>query len=205
MSSALKSADPMHAVRLPPAIPDVPIYRFTPDQYHQLVDAGILEEDAQVELLEGWIVPKTTKNPPHDSALRNLLHLLQGLLTSKWDIHSQSVLAIGPSEPEPDLLIVRHDPNNYADRHPSPRDARLVIEVAERSLSRDRSKKQKIYGAAGIPEYWIVNLIDRIIEVYTEPTSSGYGRRADYSAEKGVPLNLAGKRIGEIAVGDVLP
>ena len=186
-------------------IPDVPTYRFTAEQYHQLIDAGILDEDAQVELLEGWIVPKMTKNPPHDSALRNLMYLLQKLITSEWDIHSQSVLALGPSEPEPDLLIVRHDPNNYADRHPTPQDAGLVVEVAERSLSRDRSKKQKIYASAGIPEYWIVNLIDQAIEVYTEPTSSGFARRVNYSAEETVLLTLDGKRIGAIGVNDVLP
>lgn len=205
MSSAIETAKPEEAELLAPAITDLPTYRFTAEQYEQLIEAGILEEDAQVELLEGWIVPKITKNPPHDSALRNILRLLQQLVTDEWDIHSQSVLIAGASRPEPDVLIVRHDPNNYADRHPIPQEAALVIEVSERSLSRDRGKKQKIYAAAGIPEYWIVNLIDGVIEVYSELSPDGFVRRVEFGSEDSVLLVLAGKSLGKIAVDDVLP
>ncbi len=194
---------------LPAAIPDVPTYRFSVEQYQQLVAAGILEEDAPVELLEGWIVPKMTKNPPHDSALRNILHLLQKMISEEWDLHSQSVLTTGFSQPEPDVMVVRHDPNNYADRHPNPRDVALLIEVSEHSLGRDRNTKLKVYAACSIPEYWIINLINRRVEVYTQPSGPAaepqYQAKRYFEANQELELRIPGMTTGKIAVNDILP
>jgi Uma2 family endonuclease len=206
MTSTLESAnESAHSVRLPPAIPHAPVYRFSAEQYDQMIRAGILAEDEPVEFLEGWLIPKMTKNPPHDSTIRTLVRLLQGLTGNAWDIHSQSVLDLGASKPEPDVLVVRHDADDYVDRHPTPPDVAIVIEVAEASLSRDRAWKKRLYAQAGISEYWIVNLIDSVIEVYSEVSAEGYGRQTDYLPEQSVPVSLDGELLGSLLVDHILP
>ena len=112
------------------------------------------------------------------------------------------------SEPEPDLAVVRRDVRERLGRHPSPDDVALVVEVAETSLRRDRYKCE-IYGKAGIPVYWIVNLPDRQIEVYSDPTGPdgppGYRRRDDYRVDQAVPLVMDRQELERIRVSDLLP
>jgi Uma2 family endonuclease len=113
------------------------------------------------------------------------------------------------SEPEPDVSVVRGRRRDYADRHPGPEDVALLVEVADTSLERDRGWKKRIYAAAGIPCYWIVNLIDGQVEVHAQP--SGPGEQADYAAHQvyrrgdRIPVVLDGAEAGTIAVDDLLP
>jgi len=167
-----------------PAIEDVPIEvafparRFSVAEYEQIGRAGILTEDDSVELLEGLIVEKMTKYPPHDSTIDILAELLWRLLPMGWFPRAQNVFVTSDSEPEPDLVVTRGRPQNYMKRHPVAGDVALIIEVAESSIHRDR-RKRKIYARAGVAQYWIFDLNSGHIEMYAEPNAAAaeYQRR----------------------------
>src|SRR6266849_885039 len=130
------------------------------DDYHRLIQEGFLGENDRVELLEGWIVPKMTHNPPHDSTIQIVSECLAERIPVGWKIRIQSAVTTNDSEPEPDLAVVRGQARTYAARHPGPQDIGLIIEIAESSLLQDRHDKARIYARAGISEYWVINLMD---------------------------------------------
>jgi Uma2 family endonuclease len=183
--------------------------RFTVAEYHRMIDAGVLTEEDNLELLEGYLVHKMSRNPPHDAALQRDMRRVLSLLPAGWDLRVQSAITLAESEPEPDLAIVRGDENDYLARHPGPTDIGLVIEVAESTLLADRIDKGRICARAGIVCYWIVNLVDRQIEVYTGPSGPtavpAYSQRTDYRAGDQVPLVLDGTTVALIAAQDLLP
>jgi Putative restriction endonuclease len=192
-----------------PAIPTEPIYRLSVAQYHAMARHGILDDDAPVELLEGWLVQKMTKHPPHSIATRRTRRALESLLPAEWYADSQEPITLSHSEPEPDVLVARAEVANDPDRHPGPRDVGLVVEVADSTLRRDRSTKKRVYAGARIPVYWIVNLIDCRIEVYTDPTGPparpDYREQQNYGPEERIPVVLGGVEIGRLPVRDLLP
>jgi Uma2 family endonuclease len=187
----------------------VPVRRFTVGEYRQLAAAGILTEEDRVELLEGWIVPKMVHNPPHDNAIELADASIRPHLPSGWSIRIQSVIATTDSEPEPDLAIVRGSPRDRGSRHPRPAEVALVIEVADSSLDIDRDTKARLYARAGVPTYWIVNLVDRQVEALTEPTGPadepGYGQRRIHRPGHIVDLVLDGSVVARVPVDDLLP
>src|SRR4051812_43584286 len=111
-------------------LPPYPVRKFSVDDYFKLMDSGVLGEDDNVELLEGWIVPKMVKKPPHDGTIDIVLTRLSRLLPNGWYIRVQNVLQTTTSAPEPDLVITRGECDSFTDRHPQGSDAGLVIEVA---------------------------------------------------------------------------
>ena len=145
--------------------PPLPIRRFTIEQYHQLGVSGVLTPDDRVELLEGWIVEKMNHGPAHGFVVRFLSNWLQSHAPSGWICQCQLPITTLRSEPEPDLAVVRGSITDYRDRHPSGSDCRLLIEVADSSLQKDRAKGV-IYFSAGVEEYWIVNLEENCLERY---------------------------------------
>lgn len=189
--------------------PPYPVYRFSVDDYHRMIQAGILTEDDPVELLEGWIVPKMPRNPPHDGTIQIATEVLRQRLPSGWQLRVQSALTTPDSEPEPDLTVVRGDVRTYLQRHPGPQDAAVVIEVADTTLNRDRQDKGRLYARAGLPCYWIVNLNAMQVEVYTDPSgpdaNPGYRQRRDYGSQAAVPLVLDGQERRPVPVRDLLP
>ncbi len=211
MSTTLEPPKPVEepVPRLSAGVPTVPIYRLSVEQYHRMAEVGVLHSGDPLELLEGWLVPKMTENPPHESTIRLLFRRLQPLMPSDWAIDLQSPIELADSEPEPDLSIVRFTEDAYSARHPTAEAIGLVIEVAHTTLAIDRGVKCRIYAAAGIAEYWIANLVEEIIEVYTLPNltigGAAYTQRQDYAPGQSVPLVLGGKTLGEIAVADLLP
>ena len=182
--------------------------RFSVDEYHKLISLGILAEDGGCELLKGLVVHKMGKNRLHSLVTRRLRRLLEPLMTDHY-VDSQEPLVALDSEPEPDVYVVRGKPEDYRDHQPSANDVLLVIEVAEATLRQDRITKKWIYAEAGIPIYWIVNLIDRQIEVYTQP--SGPAKQPNYAPPQIIPADgqvaiiLDGREVGRLAVKDVLP
>jgi Uma2 family endonuclease len=196
----------------PPAsgeVPTMPVYRFTVDQYLALTEAGILSSDDRVELLDGWIVPKMTKNPPHVVAARYLFDILSRLTPAGWFVSKEDPVVIGGSVPEPDIAVIRGASRDYKDRHPGAEHVGLIVEVAASSLPRDRGKKLRDYAAAGVPLYWLVNLADSVMEVYSDPkregASSAYDHLETYGPDAEVPVVLDGREVGRIAVRDILP
>jgi Uma2 family endonuclease len=183
--------------------------RFNVAEYHKLIDLGILTEDDNLELLEGYLVHKMPHNPPHDGTLQLLQAVLLAGLPLGWCLRIQCAITLGDSEPEPDGAVVRGNPRTYLARHPGPADIGVVIEVANTTLAADRIDKCRIYARAGIVCYWIINLADRQIEVYTAPSgptaTPGYGQRTDYRAGDRVPLVLDGATVTDVAVLDLLP
>ncbi len=199
-------------VPLPPyaALTDEPIYRLTLEQYHEMARSGTLTSDDRVELLEGLLVCKMTKLPPHEYARHVLPDLLRPLLSEGWSVMVERPITLprSHSEPEPDIIIVRGDPRDYRDRHPGPEDVAWIAEVADSSLKRDRTTKLRLYAEAGVGVYWIVNLMDRCVEVYTEPlpeaTPPAYAKRRVVAATAEASVKIGGRTRGHIRIGDLL-
>src|SRR5947209_4558415 len=160
------------------AVPTEPIYRLSVAQYHAMADHGILDEDDPVELLEGWLVQKMTKHRPHSVVTRRTRRALERVVPAGWYVDSQEPLTTVDSEPEPDVLVAREDLADNLERHPGPADIALTVEVADSSLRQDQGAKKRVYARAGIPVYWIANLVESRFEVYTDPT--GPAEEPDY-------------------------
>ena len=178
-------------------------FRFTVERYDAMIDAGILDENDRVELIRGEIVPKMPIGDRHSACLMRLNEYLVQAIGKRAMFGIQNPIVFADSEPEPDVSVVRRKDNYYADGKPRAADILLIIEVADSSLEFDREDKLPIYAEAGIPEYWIVNLIDDVIEVYRDPHRSTYAttslvRRGESLAPQGLPDVT-------IAVSDVLP
>jgi Uma2 family endonuclease len=183
-------------------------HRLTVAQYHRMIENGILGDDDPVELLEGYMVTKMPRSPEHDSALSVLQEEVARLLPSGFTARGQCAATIQESEPEPDLVIARGNRALYRHRHPGPADTALVIEVSASSLARDRSDKARIYARASIPVYWVVNVVDKQIEVFTQPSGPGdspaYAKQDVFAVGSRVPLVLDGNTVGTIAVADMM-
>jgi len=183
--------------------------RFTVEEYHRMIEAGVFAHDERFELLEGWIVAKKSRNPPHDVALDKSQDAIRSRLPAEWRVRIQSAITTDDSEPEPDLAVVRGPAERYRAAHPAPSDIALLIEVAESSLGEDRGEKSRIYARAGVSAYWIVNLVQLRIEVYTDPSGAGpapcYRRREDFTAGQSVPLQIEGVILAPVSVEDLLP
>jgi Uma2 family endonuclease len=180
----------------------------TVEQYHEMVRAGILSDDDPVELLEGLLVKKMPKNPPHRAVTRGATKLLESLYPSGFYVDSQAPITLASSEPEPDVLVVRGASEQFKERHPGPADLVLVVEVSDSSLQQDRVAKKMVYAGAGISVYWIINLVDRQVEVFTEPTgateSPDYRVAHIYKAGDRVPVSIDQRSIGAIDVKKLL-
>lgn len=191
----------------PDGPPPFAVRRFSVEEYHQLIDAGILKDGDPYELLDGWITPQMTKNPPHEVCLR-LLHNVLGLqMPTGWMYDSQLAITLSNSEPEPDGMVVKGSPRDYTTRHPRARDLALVIEVAEASLAVDR-KKAELYARDGIPRYWLINLIDEVVEEHSDPVRKGLVAR--YKTIRKVEIDgelilRLGKTTIRCLVADILP
>lgn len=191
------------------AVPADLIWRLSVDQYHAMIRGGILTEDDPVELLGGWLVPKMPKNPLHRVVTRLIRQALERIVPANWYVDTQEPITTADSEPEPDVVIVRGDTRQYLDRHPGPQDVALVVEVADATLQRDRTLKKRLYAFAEIPVYWIVNLPDSQLEVYTDPSGPAeepdYRQRREYRPSDAVLLVIEGVEVGRLAVRELLP
>lgn len=187
---------------------DASLARFSVASYQRMIAAGALTSEDKVELLENYVVLKMPHNPPHDSTIQRMLRPLMKALPGGWDLRVQSAISLSDSEPEPDFAIVRGSSADYESRHPLAVDVGLVIEVADSSLARDRHDKGRIYANAAIRNYWIVNLSDRQIEVYRQPSpaeaSAEYGTRQFYHVGEAVPLVLDGDTVAMVPVAELL-
>ena len=180
-------------------------HRFSVEQYQRMIEAGVFSDDDKVELLEGYLVTKMPRNPPHENAIQRFNRTLSRITPDEWQLRCQSSIACSDSQPEPDFAIVKGDDQTFALRHPGPAEIGLAIEVSDSSLTRDRIDKARIYARAGIVEYWIVNLVDRQIEVHTLPVGDGYTNVQNYSTGQSLPLTLDGVVVATIAVDALLP
>ena len=183
--------------------------KFTGEEYDKLVELGVLDDEDHVELLEGYAVLKMPAYPPHNFALSVAAKRLDRLIPTGWTVRSQVGTSLAESRPEPDVYIARGDDRDYTRRHPGAADLGLVIEVADSSLDRDQQDKFRIYARDRIPVYWIVNLVDRRVEVYTDPNGPGdsprYHTLRVFGPGTAVPVELDGTTVGTIPVDDLMP
>lgn len=185
------------------------LWRMSVGRYHRMIRAGILTDDDPVELLEGLLIAKVRKTPLHSVVTGLTREQLQRLNLAAWHVDSHVPITTRDSEPEPDVAVIRGDIFAYAQRHPKASEAPLIIEIADASLSRDRGIKKRLYARAGIAVYWLINLIDSQIEVYTEPDKQNrppdYCHCRIYRDNDLLPVALDGVEVGQILVRDILP
>ncbi len=161
---------------------------WTVEEYHRMTEIGILDNSERVELLEGKIIRMSAKGTAHRSAVGRIDKLLQKRLEKRAWISVQDPIALSKhSEPEPDIAVVKIDPLDYADHHPTPEEVYLIIEVADSSLKFDCGTKGKAY-AAGITDYWVLDIVDRELHVYREPTQEGYKSKIILTEDKTISL-----------------
>jgi Uma2 family endonuclease len=184
-------------------------YRLSLAQYQAMAERGILTKDDRIELLEGWLIAKMTKNPPHEIAKGLTQDQLTGLVPAGWFVAVEGPTDTIDSEPEPDLMVVRGARRDYSEASPGPSDVAIVVEVSHSSLASDRRDKKRIYARSSYPTFWLVNLVDRRIEVYTDPTGPveqpDYLQRHDFGPDDLIPVVIEGREIGRLAVRDLLP
>jgi Uma2 family endonuclease len=181
------------------------LYRMNVDQYERLVQTGVLS-NPHIELIDGLLVKTMGKNPPHSWTVDAIRGELTRLLPPGWSLRQEQPVRIPNfDEPEPDLAVARGTRDDYANRHPGPTEIGMLVEVSESTLDRDRGDKQLAYAQGGVPIYWIVNLVDRQVEVYTGPTPTGYQDRRVFGPNEKVPVIVDGKEVGQIGVSDILP
>jgi Uma2 family endonuclease len=147
---------------------------WTVEEYHRMIEAGILATDDKVELLEGRIIQMSPQTPLHAGTTQRSDRFLQNLFRNLAEIRVQLPITLSTSEPEPDIAVVRIDPNAYGDRHPNANDILLLIEIAYTTLNIDRQEKAPIYARENITDYWILDISDRRVYVLRNPTELGY-------------------------------
>ncbi len=205
---AATSAAGLAGAPIPPLLPAYPeLYRFTVDQYERMGDAGILTEDDRVELVEGLVYRKPMKKGPHAIAGRETAAALTRQVPAQaYFVTREDPVSIpGRSGmPEPDVSVVRGQSRDYLEQ-PKASDVPLLAEVSGATLAFDQGEKLLSYARGGIPVYWIVNLVDRRVEVYTGPGPDGYPHRQDYHPGDLVPIVLDGQEVGRVAVDELLP
>ncbi len=158
----------------------------------------------RVELLEGTIITMSPQNSPHTGTVHRLLFVLSRVLGTTAYVRVQAPIILNDwSEPEPDIAICQPDQFDYTRGHPQAHQVFLVIEVADTSLAYDRTQKARAYASSGIPEYWIVNLIVRRIEVLTVPNAAAGRYDQETLASEGEQLSLPGGQT--VAVSDIFP
>lgn len=186
------------------SIAEPALRRWTVEEYRRAADAGVFGPEERLELIEGEILRMSPQNPPHMVATRLTLSALETVFRDGWVVFVQMPLALdAETQPEPDLWVARGTARDYlADR---PATAELVVEVSDTTLAFDRDRKAPLYVRAGIPEYWILNLTERCLEVHRQPNpASGQYEATTRVSEDGAISPLAAPAAA-IAVRDMLP
>ncbi len=176
--------------------------RWSREEYDRMVGEGFFGPEERLELVNGEIVQMTPQGSAHAAAVSLVQEALNAAFGTGYTVRVQMPLAVDPSsEPEPDVAIVRGSPRDYKARHPET--AVLVVEVADTTLSYDRERKARLYASAGIPEYWVLNLLNRCLEIHRSPAPGSYeDRRLLGPGETVTPL---ASPQSPVAIDDLLP
>ena len=177
---------------------------YTVEGYFGLVERGVLRPEDHVELLDGIIVAEPPQDPDHAAASSQIDRILHDVIGRRAAIRVQLPLVLGPySAPEPDVAVVPGTESDYARRHPTT--ALLVVEVARTSLPKDRLSKSRLYAAAAIPEYWLVNLKDDCLEVFRQPDPVARSYTNNFVARRGEHVSLVEFPDASVAIDGLLP
>ncbi|MBA4019807.1 MAG: Uma2 family endonuclease [Pirellula sp.] len=187
------------------------VLRFSVDDYHRLDELGMLPADVRMELLEGIVFMMSPIGPSHATCTDLLNRAFWKVLPNKWDVSAGRDIVLAASVPQPDISVLRGALRDFSARKPRAEDLCIVVEVSDSTLEFDRTAKQRIYAAAGIPEYWIVNLPERQVEVYRKPVAATgeqpakYETVATFGPDQTIDVVLDGTPVGSILVKDILP
>ena len=185
-------------------------YRFSVDQFFRLSEERFFPAEARLELLEGTVVMMSPERGPHFQGVMRCQKRLLQVLVDPWELAVDRTLQLATSALSPDLMVLRGPTERYAGL-PTAENVALVVEVADSSRRYDQQRKLPVYAAAGIAEYWIVNLVDSRLAVYRRPTAASAEAAARYESveefgpDRSVEVVLDGVSLGPIVVGDLLP
>ena len=183
--------------------------RFTRAEYDRLVDLGFFPPEDPIELIGGQLVVAEPQGEYHYGAMWKAGRAIEAAFGPGWFVRTQGPISLDDeSEPEPDVAVVPGSVDDYLRDHPAR--PMLTIEVSESSLGMDRAHKGSLYARAGLADYWVVNLVDRVLEIYREPVPDSeapfgwrYGRREELDPTmQATPLAAPAARI---RVADLLP
>jgi Uma2 family endonuclease len=182
------------------------LYRLSIEQYEALGASGVFTKRDRLHLINGFLVAKIGEYPQHAAVCDASRLAIETLLPTGWYVRGDKPIRIPnyASMPEPDNAVVRGSWRDYTKSHPEPPDVALVCEVSDSSLSEDRAMAA-IYAAGRIPVYWIVNLVERQLEVYTDPAPTGYRSCQIFKPGQDVAFVVDGVERGRIAVADLMP
>ena len=187
--------------------PGLDLYRMTVDEYERLAEAAILD-DHRVELIDGYLVRKMTKKPPHVIAVEGMCDALLVLALPGWRVmiqdpvrRSHPLISMNPNP----TSRLREAPGRTTRAATRSHEIGLIVEVADSSLPTDRGEKLAAYARGGVPRYWIVNLVDGVIETYSSPVAAGeYQASRVYHRGDEVPVVIDGQEVGRIAAEEIL-
>ena len=167
--------------------PQLERYRFSLDEYHELVASGFFKREDRIELIEGELIMMPPPSPEHSASSTSLRRRIERALPDSLLLRGAQPVTIPPrSEPASYLCLVKMRPDFYKSAHPGPKDVLLLIEVAKTSAPFDKGTKARVYGAAGIAEYWVIEIVERVVQVFTEPTKNGYRTQRTYQPDETV-------------------
>lgn len=176
---------------------------FSIAEYERMIEVGVFEEDARIELIRGEIVEMSPINPPHEACVRRLTRLFDRNAGDVAIVSVQcSIRLPDGSQPQPDVAILKWQDDFYADRRVVPDDVLLLIEVSESSLAFDRGDKLKMYAQAGIPDYWVVDVQGKVVEAYSVPGRGKYENVLQ--VRRGETLALPSSLSASVSVDDIL-
>lgn len=178
--------------------------KFTSDEVHRMMEAGILPEESGWELINGEIIHRMTIGSKHAGTVIKLSKLLERSVGNEVLISTQNPIQISQrNEPEPDITVLKMRDDFYTESHPTPQDVLILIEVSVSTLEFDRETKRKIYAGAGIVEFWLVNLENNTVEVYTNPKGGNYFEMKIYECGD----TIYSKHIADLKlrVADIIP
>lgn len=191
------------AIRTLPPVDTRNRHSFTTTEYHQLIEEGLFEKDERIELINGELTIMPPIGPEHSAHTTELNHVAGKSLPGDLRLRLNEPITIAPhSEPQPDAAIVRASKDNYRKAHPKPKDVLLVIEVADSSAPYDNHVKSKLYGKAGIPEFWVIDIAAECVRVFTEPAGKGYRKTTEYYREDRIKCGTVPQL--KLAVNDLL-
>src|SRR5262245_56326649 len=190
----------------PAAMPE--LYRLSVAQYEAMIDAGLFVGES-LELIDGLLVKKMPQNPPHAFSLSLTKRQIERRLPDDWHTRIQAPISVPGGAPEPDLVVVNMDERTLGGRHPTASDIALLVEIADTSLAYDTGFKVRLYAAVRVPVYWVVDVVNRVVLVYTDPRGSGdaadYATVHTYRTGDTVPFTVTGVGATPVPVADLLP
>jgi Uma2 family endonuclease len=190
-------------------VPAAQLWRIPRVRYERMVTAGAFGPEDRVELLDGVLIAHEPQSSRHASAVALTRAALEKAFGRGYHVREEKPLALDPlSEPEPDIVVIRGTPRDYRNAHPST--PLVVVEVADSSLRFDRRDKGGIYARAGVPDYWLLNLLDDVLEVYREPvrapsSPSGFKYRSVKLLRRGATVSPLAAPRRRIRIADLLP